>query len=98
MLNCLVWKSHWYTGSNQFVSCQLQLEGAKYYLTPSSTTVSVERLFSTAGDISTNDRNRLKPENAGKLLFLLENLPKIQFRYDMKVKEQPLDNQDDTYN
>ena len=41
----------------------------------------------------TSDRNRLKPENAEKLLFLRENLPKIQFRYDLIDKEQP---QDDT--
>ena len=33
---------------------------AKHYLTPSPTTVSVEKLFSMAGDISTNDRNREK--------------------------------------
>ena len=43
--------------------------------------------------ISFSDRNRLKPENAEKLLFLHENLPKIQFHYDLKDKEQP---QDDT--
>jgi hypothetical protein len=41
----------------------------------------------------TSDRNRLKPENVEKLLFLYENLPKIQFRYDLIDKEQP---QDDT--
>ena len=41
----------------------------------------------------TSDRNRLKPENVEKLLFLCENLPKIQFRYDLIDKEQP---QDDT--
>ena len=37
----------------------------------------------------TSDRNRLKPENAEKSLFLRENLPKIQFHYDLKDKEQP---------
>ena len=44
----------------------------------------VERLFSTAGDIVTNERNQLKPENAEKLLFLRENLPKVNFRYTLE--------------
>ena len=51
------------------------------YLTPPPTSVSVERLFSTAGDIVTAERNRLKPENAEKLLFLRENLPILKFQY-----------------
>ena len=58
--------------------------------------MSVERIFSTAGEILTNDRNRLKPKTAEILLFLRENMPKIQFSYDLKNKEQPLDSQDDT--
>ena len=58
--------------------------------------MSVERIFSTAGEISTNDRNRLKPKTAEILSFLRENMPKIQFSYDLKDREQPLDSQDDT--
>ena len=58
--------------------------------------MSVERIFSTAGEILTNDRIRLKPKTAEILLFLRENMPKIQFSYDLKNKEQPLDSQDDT--
>ena len=58
--------------------------------------MSVERIFSTAGEILTNDRNRLKPKTAEILLFLRENMPKIQVSYDLKNKEQPLDSQDDT--
>ena len=50
---------------------------AEYYLTPHPTTTDVERLFSTAGDIITNERNRLNPATAEKILFLRENLPKI---------------------
>ena len=44
-------------------------ELAEQYLCPASATVIVERLFSTAGGIVTNERNQLKPENAEKLLF-----------------------------
>ena len=54
---------------------------AEYYLTPPATSVDVERLFSTAGDIRTQERNRLLPENAGKILFLKENLPRVNFDY-----------------
>ena len=39
------------------------------------------KLFSTAGDVLTNERNRLKPENASKILFLKENLPIVNFQY-----------------
>ena len=53
--------------------------------------MSVERIFSTAGEILTNDRIRLKPKSAEILLFLRKNMQKIQFRYDLKNKEQPLD-------
>ena len=43
--------------------------------------VDVERLFSTAGDILTVERNRLNPETAQKVLFLRENLPIVDFQY-----------------
>ena len=54
---------------------------AEYYLTLPATSVDVERLFSTAGDILSNERNKLKPENASKILFLKENLPIVKFQY-----------------
>ena len=52
---------------------------AEIYLTPPPTTTDVERLFSTAGDIITNERNRLLPATAERVLFLRENLPRINF-------------------
>ena len=51
------------------------------YLTPPATYLDVVRLFSTAGDIPSNERNKLKPENASKILFLKENLPIVKFQY-----------------
>ena len=54
---------------------------AETYLTPKATTTDVERLFSTAGDIITNERNRLNPATAEKILFLRENLPKLKFQW-----------------
>ena len=54
---------------------------AEFYLTPPPSSVDVERLFSTAGDILTNERNRMLPQNAAKILFLRENLPNVNFKY-----------------
>ena len=54
---------------------------AEIYLTPPPTSVDVERLFSTAGDIITPERNRLNPETASKVLFLKENFPVVNFDY-----------------
>ena len=54
---------------------------AAKYLTPPPTSVDVERLFSTAGDILTTERNRLCPETAEKILFLKENLPIVDYQY-----------------
>ena len=54
---------------------------AEIYLTPPPTSTDVERLFSTAGDTITNERNRLLPATAEMLLFLRENLPRINFKY-----------------
>ena len=42
----------------------------------------VERLFSTAGDIFTNEKNRLLPENGEKILFCRENFPLLKLQYD----------------
>ena len=42
---------------------------AKRYLPPPATTVDCERLFSTAGQILTDKRNRLKADKVEKLLF-----------------------------
>ena len=58
--------------------------------------MSVERIFSTAVEILTDDRNRLKTKTTEILLFLCENMPKIEFSYDLENKKQPLDSQDDT--
>ena len=51
------------------------------YLTPQPTSVDVERLFSTAGDIFTNERNRLTPEHGEQILFCRENMPLLKFQY-----------------
>ena len=46
------------------------------------TSADVERLFSTAGDIFTNEQNRLLPENGEKKLFCRENFPLLKLQYD----------------
>lgn len=47
----------------------------KKYLSPPSSSVYSERLFSEAGIIYEQKRNRLLPKNAEQLLFLHHNLP-----------------------
>ena len=46
---------------------------ARRYLAPPPTSVASERLFSTAGDIYDEKRNRLTPERAEMLLFIKKN-------------------------
>ena len=46
---------------------------AQIYLAPPPTSVPSERLFSVAGDIITEHRSRLLPDNAEKLIFLKYN-------------------------
>ena len=47
---------------------------AKKYLCICGTSVSSERVFSTAGHIASRSRGRLLPENVSKLLFLAKNI------------------------
>ena len=76
--------SYWKAFSKENDNCvkKALADCALKYLTPTVSTVNVERLFSTAGDIVTDERNRLKPENASKILLTRESLPIINFRYD----------------
>lgn len=53
---------------------------AKKYLTIPPTSTDVERLFSVAGNILTEERNSLLPENVDKLLFLKENIRNLNFK------------------
>ena len=46
---------------------------AKQFLCITSTSVPSERLFSSAGNLLSERRSRLSPENVEKLLFLYEN-------------------------
>ncbi len=78
--DCLdFWKNYEQNSSGEVKLALAKI--AKKFLTPPPTSTDVERLFSSAGDILTNERNRLLPENLEKLLFCRENLPIINFRY-----------------
>ena len=47
---------------------------AKRYFCIPATSVHSEEIFSVAGNVLTEKRNRLLPENVDKLVFLHENL------------------------
>lgn len=52
------------------------------YLSLKPATVPSERLFSTAGLIHSDERNRLKGKNLQMLCFLNKNLPVINYDYN----------------
>ena len=54
---------------------------AVHYLTPPASSVGIERFFSTAADIITDDRGGIDPYKAEKVLFCHENLPIIGYKY-----------------
>lgn len=54
---------------------------ARKYLACPPSSVASEQLFSKAGIIYDEKRNRLLGQNAEKLMFLKSNLPLIQFKY-----------------
>jgi len=60
----------------------IMAEVARKYLTPPPSSVDSERLFSTAGDIISDCRNRLLPEKAEQLIFLKINMKLLNFCYD----------------
>lgn len=58
----------------------LAILASKYLSIPPSS-ASSERLFSSAGDIISQERNRLSPEKAEIILFLKKNLPVFNYKY-----------------
>ena len=54
---------------------------ARKYLCIVATSVPSEQLFSTAGNIVSEKRACLLPENVNKLVFLHANLPPLQLDY-----------------
>ena len=70
----LWWKRNW--------SCFPTLSPiASKFLAPTSTSVASERLFSTAGNICTDNRSSLLPEKLEKLIFLKCNVALLDFQY-----------------
>lgn len=54
---------------------------AQIYLSAPCSSVYSDRLFSEAGLIYENKRNRLLPKNAENLVFIHHNLPLVDFQY-----------------
>ena len=55
---------------------------ARKYLTPPPSSINVERLFSSAGQVMDEKRANLKPENLDKIIFLRENSITKNFKFD----------------
>jgi hypothetical protein len=53
----------------------------RQYLSAPPSSVASEQLFSGAGLVYEEHRNRLRGEKAAKLLFVKYNLPLINFEY-----------------
>ena len=54
---------------------------ARRYLGAPCTSVASERLFSSAGHVFTDQRNRLAAERAEMIIFVKHNLPAINFDF-----------------
>ena len=54
---------------------------AKIYLRAPESSSDAERLFSTAIEILNKRRNKLLPCNAEKLLFVHENISKVNYQW-----------------
>jgi len=70
-----------FSGENAIKWPLLTTLAKKYFSAPATSSES-ERLFSTAGQIVSNLRKRLLPENIEKLLFLHHNLRIYNFCYE----------------
>jgi hypothetical protein len=68
-----------YWKEKQIVWNGLAVMACKYLSIPPSS-ASSERLFSSAGDIISGERNRLAPEKAEIILFLKKNLPVFNYK------------------
>ena len=69
------WKKHEHLYPNLAIM-------ARKCLCVTATSVPSEQLFSTAGNIVNNKRGALLPEYVEKLLYLHNNLPKLNFEYE----------------
>ena len=70
----------WAINSNRFPRCSKFVR--KYiYLCPPPSSVPSERLFSEAGDLYDEKRNRLNPDKAEMILVIRGNLPLLEFKY-----------------
>lgn len=70
--------SRWFHNSKHY---PILAKFDKIYLSAPSSSVYSERLFSEAGNVYEDKRNRLLPVNAEKLTFIHHNLPLIYFKY-----------------
>ena len=77
------WKTKMETAKLEDDKIKISLcEVAKKYLTPPPSTVDVERLFSTCGNVLSLKSNRLLPSSLEKIVFLRNNNLQTGIDYD----------------
>lgn len=76
----------WKTNTSRFPALA---QAARSYLCAPCTSVDSERLFSTAGLIIDEKRNRLTAKNAEMLIFTKVNLPFMLLKQEKSVQEKP---------
>ena len=64
------------------------LRVVRRFLTPPPTSTNVERLFSYAGLILSNNRSSMQPEKLDQTLFIRENLFMLNFTIEWQFREK----------
>jgi hypothetical protein len=74
----LWWKDHQY-------QLPLLAQAARKYLCVTASSAPSERLFSASGNVVTNKRSSLDPINVDKIVYLHENMGKVNIKYDFSL-------------
>ena len=75
----------------------LLARAAKKYLAVQATSCAVERTFSSSGNVVTSRRTLLVTRNVEMIVYIKENLPKIDLKFNKMEVESPTERDDEEY-